>query len=202
MAGRKPISIVIFSFLLFTGLAFLILGLLPAGNKEDPSNAQIAGSQTEKTPTPAPEVNISSPIPTVPPLKTSSPTPAVNTPLPISSSVVSTPSPTSIPNQTPGPQKNQINVSINGQTSFTVVVDEGSNQCDVLSKALEQGRISSLNMQYNSPLGSYAVYQINGIGKENSVWWTYKVNGVSPSQGCSYIKANNGDNVEWQYIGS
>lgn len=57
-------------------------------------------------------------------------------------------------------------------------------------------------MRYNNDLGSYGVYQINGIGKDNAIWWTYTVNGQSPSQGCSYIKANNNDKVEWKYIGS
>ena len=193
---------IVFFFLLFTGLFFLIFPLYSETKKESSPKSQIAGSQTEKSYTPAPEVKISSPIPTVAPLKTSSPIPVVNTPLPISSPVVSTPSPTSISNQTPATQKNQINVSINGQTSFTVAVNEGSNQCDVLTKALQEGKISSLNMQYNSTYNSYAVYQINGVGKENSVWWVYKVNGVSPSQGCSFVKAENGNNVEWQYIGS
>ncbi len=96
---------------------------------------------------------------------------------------------------------NQVQVSINGGIYFSVDVEMGSNQCDVLSNALNQGKISSLNMQFNSSYGSYGVYQINGIGKENQVWWTYLVNGDSPSSGCSYIKANNDDSVSWKYIG-
>src|SRR3989344_15428 len=43
--------------------------------------------------------------------------------------------------------------------------------------------------------------QINGVGKGDSVWWTYKVNGKRPSAGCSQVKANNNDNVVWEYIG-
>lgn len=108
------------------------------------------------------------------------------------------------PIPTPAPQKlqYQVSLSINGEASFSVEVPEGSNQCDVLSRALDQGKISSLNMRYDSNYGTYAVYQINEIGKENSVWWVYKVNGQSPSQGCSYIKVNNSDNIEWKYVGS
>lgn len=201
MAGRKLISIVIFSFLFVTSLTFLTLALRPEKNGENSNKGQTAGSQTKKTSTPSAKLKTASPKPTPASFKNSSPVPPVKTPLPVSSPVVFTPSPTSISNQTPTPQKNQVNVSINNQTSFTVVVDEGLNQCDVLKKALEQGKISSLKMQYNSTYGSYAVYQINGIGKENAVWWTYKVNGVPPTQGCSYIKANHSDNIEWTYIG-
>jgi hypothetical protein len=83
-----------------------------------------------------------------------------------------------------------------------VSIPDGANQCDVLSKALEQGKITQLNMRYDSNYKTYAVYQINGLGKENSIWWVYKVNGQSPNQGCSYIKANSGDNIEWRYIGT
>lgn len=137
----------------------------------------------------------------------------VNTPVPTPATepnISSTPQPTTSPNSTPTqtpssspvPQTNQIKVSINGSSNFSVSVDDGANQCDVLNKALADGKISSLNMRYDSNYGTYAVCQINGIGKENSVWWTYTVNGQSPNQGCSYIKAKNGDLVEWKYIGS
>ncbi len=97
--------------------------------------------------------------------------------------------------------ENKVSVSINGTSGFEVKVSVGSNQCDVLSKAAQEGKIS-LNMRYDNNLGSNAVYQINGVGRDNSVWWTYTVNGQSPSQGCSFVKANNNDNVEWKYIGS
>lgn len=100
------------------------------------------------------------------------------------------------------PDEKKINLSLNGGAGFEVKISDSANQCDVLSNALQQGKIQSLNMRYDNSLGSNAVYQINGIGKENSVWWTYKVNGQSPSQGCSYIKASSGDNIEWKYIGS
>lgn len=110
------------------------------------------------------------------------------------------------PNPTPIPTNTtptfQVNFSITGSPNLTVDIPEGSNQCDVLSKALEQGKIQSLNMRYDKNLETYAVYQINGLGKENTVWWVYTVNGQSPSQGCSYIKANSGDNIEWKYIGT
>lgn len=111
------------------------------------------------------------------------------------------PNPTSIP-ATSAPQTNKVTLSINGSSVESIDMAQGSNQCDVLSKALSEGKIQSLNMRYNSDMGTNAVYQINGIGKENSVWWTYKVNGQSPSQGCSLIKVQNGDNSQWNYIGN
>ncbi len=117
------------------------------------------------------------------------------------SSGSSSPTPTSAPAAV-NASENKVTVSINGDSGFEVKVSSGANQCDVLSKSLDQGKIQSLNMRYDNSLGSNAIYQINGIGKDNSVWWTYKVNGQAPSQGCSKVGANNGDNVEWKYIGS
>lgn len=130
-----------------------------------------------------------------------SPIPTTPTPTIISQPKTDQP-PTETPTSTPSPQTNQVNVSIKGSSSFTVSVSDGDNQCDVLTKSLAEGKISSLNMRYDQNYGTYGVYQINGIGKENSVWWTYKVNGQQLPQGCSFIKAKNSDNVEWEYIGS
>ena len=100
------------------------------------------------------------------------------------------------------PQGNQINVSVTGSSSFTETVPDGSNQCDILTHAQQDGKISQLLMKYDASLGSYGVYQINNLGKNNQVWWTYKVNDQSPPLGCNHIKANNGDSVEWIYVGS
>lgn len=108
----------------------------------------------------------------------------------------------STPMPSPSMQTYKINVSIVNSSSFVVAVPESASHCDVLTYALNDGKLSSLNMRYDSTMETYAVYQINGIGKENSVWWTYKVNGQSPNQGCSYIKANDNDSVIWEYIGS
>ena len=132
-------------------------------------------------------------------------------------SLIFTPSPTPKVEQTPFPttspnnflpaseivvSEDKINVSITGISSFDLSITQGANHCDVLSKALSQGKISSLNMKYDDNLKTYAIYQINGLGKDNSVWWVYEVNGKSPSQGCSLVKVNNGDKIEWKYIGS
>lgn len=112
-----------------------------------------------------------------------------------------TPPPDNVPTAVPTAETVQLHVSINGGNEFTLTIEQGKNQCDVLAKALQDGKISQLLMRFDSNLGSYAVYQINGLGKENSVWWVYKVNGQSPSQGCSYIQVSNGDRVSWEYIG-
>ncbi len=111
------------------------------------------------------------------------------------------PTPTNIP-PTSAPQGLKVLLSINGSSVGTIDLSAGANQCDVLSQALSQGKIQSLNMRYNNDMGTNAVYQINGVGKENAVWWGFKVNGQSPSQGCSYIKVNDGDSVLWEYVGN
>ncbi len=111
-------------------------------------------------------------------------------------------SPTVQPTTQPSVQTFQVNLSINGSSVGSVTLDQGANQCDVLSRAKDQGKISSLLMKYDNNLGTNGVYQINGQGKENSVWWVYKVNGQSPGQGCSLVKANSGENIEWSYQGN
>ena len=119
----------------------------------------------------------------------------------VSAKAGSSDSPTSPP-PTSAPQGLKVSLSINGSSVGLIDVSKNANQCDVLSQALSQGKIQSLNMKYNNDMGTNAVYQINGIGKENTVWWIFKINGQSPSQGCSYIKVNDGDNTEWNYLGN
>lgn len=155
---------------------------------------EIKSEEVETSKKIEPSISLTSTKSTPIPKPTSTPTPLQPS---SSSDQVSSPTPTAA-----STTLEQVHLSINGSSSFNVVVNKDSNQCDVLSKALEQGKISSLNMRYDKTYETYAVYQINGIGKENSVWWVYTVNGQSPSQGCSYIKTNNGDNIEWKYIGS
>ena len=132
--------------------------------------------------------------------KIATPTPFIPTVTPVQAQNSAVSTPTVAP--TSAPQGLQVSLIINGSSVGTVDVSAGANQCDVLSSALSQGKIQSLNMRYDSDLGTNAVYQINGIGKDNAVWWVYKVNGQSPNQGCSFIKVNNGDNAEWSYLGN
>lgn len=94
-----------------------------------------------------------------------------------------------------------VNVTVAGSSSFSLMLPSPANQCDVLSHALGAGKISQLDMRYNSGYGSYGVYKINNIGQANQIWWTFRVNGVSPSKGCSYVPANNYDQIVWEYIG-
>ncbi|HSA83472.1 MAG TPA: DUF4430 domain-containing protein, partial [Patescibacteria group bacterium] len=108
---------------------------------------------------------------------------------------------TNAPEPTKAPEKKTftVSLSVNGSGVGNVTLEEGANQCDVLTKALEQGKISQLLIRYVSSLGTNGVYQINGIGKDNAVWWVYTVNGTSPTQGCSFVSAQSGDTVAWEY---
>lgn len=188
-------------FLISSGVLFSILGLKTDAIKKvkeyKPIVTEVKGVETKSQNTPQPVVakQVKKTVQVVP---TPSPTS-----LPSSSPVQNTPSPATTPVSTPVPVvTDQVTLSINGESSFAIFVNQGSNQCDVLNAAFSQGKISSLNMRYDKAYETNAVYQINGIGKENSVWWVYTINGNSATQGCSHIKVNNNDNIEWKYIGS
>ncbi|VVA44466.1 conserved exported hypothetical protein [Candidatus Roizmanbacteria bacterium] len=98
-------------------------------------------------------------------------------------------------------KKLKVSLTINGSDAGSIDMVNGTNQCDVLSQALSQGKIKSLDMRYNKDFKTSVVYLINGVGKKDSVWWVLKVNGQSPDQGCSYIKVKNRDKSEWSYLG-
>ncbi len=202
--------IIIFSALFFAGFVSFSLAnhqesktkLFSSENKDVKGVTQtiVIPSSSPKT---TPNTHISlvktlapTPLPKVLPTPTSSPLLK-----PVASSPVSNSTSNITPSSPVVPQTNLVDVSISGSSSFTVNVDNGSNQCDVLTKALQQGKISSLNMQYSNTYNTNAVYQINGIGKENQVWWTYSVNGTNPPLGCSYVKTKSGDKVVWTYTG-
>jgi hypothetical protein len=93
-----------------------------------------------------------------------------------------------------------LTLSINGQSKGLVKLVAGSNQCAVLTQALNDGLISSLDMRYSSQYNTEAVYVIDGIGDPGSIWWTYKVNGTAPPYGCAYVTVHDGDSVNWQYV--
>jgi hypothetical protein len=109
---------------------------------------------------------------------------------------VSLPSPTVIPTNL------KVALSINGESVGEIDMKSNQNHCDVLSEALSQKKIKSLDMRYNKDFKTSVVYLINGIGKKDSVWWGFKVNGKSPDNGCSYIKVKNGDSSDWSYLGN
>ena len=191
----KRITFFIPYLIVFSGLSFagLVSFLLIPQTKLIKNETVAIINQVKPTANPSPtptQTPKTKPLNKITPFATATPKP--------------TPQPTAISNnsETVIPQMNQVSVSINDLPEFNVLVSEETNQCDVLNKALSDGKISSLNLKYDPNFKTFAVYQINGIGKENSVWWTYKINGQSPNQGCSFIKAKKQDHVEWKYIGS
>lgn len=111
-----------------------------------------------------------------------------------------TPSPTIAPTKTE--QNVKVSLSINGLPVGQIDMKSSQNHCDVLSEALSQKKIKSLDMRYNKDFKTSVVYLINGIGKRDSVWWGFKINGKSPDQGCSYINVKNGDSSDWSYLGN
>ena len=95
-----------------------------------------------------------------------------------------------------------VSLSVNGHAKGTVRLASGGSQCDVLSQALAEGVISSLDMRYSQSYGTEGVYVIDGQGDHDVVWWTYQVNGHAPPYGCGYTTAHAGDSVNWQYVKS
>lgn len=215
-----PIFIVLFGLFFAAAVSFGLYAYAHQKPRKDVMGASVSVEKTPETPSGARVIEIApSPTPstvvklakkTFPAKIAISPssTPASN-PSQVAtvtqsqtSQIESTPSPpTNVPTSTPQVQKFSVSVSIDGGGSFSLEIDNGKNQCDVLSRALSEGKISSLNMQYNSAFGSNAVYQINGLGQEGQVWWTYSVNDKKPPLGCSHVTVNGNDNVRWTYIG-
>lgn len=151
--------------------------------------SQAAAGQLVATPASQPQQSGSSLPKTIRAPKVSSPGPSQQT----------TSSPTASPVNTE-PQTINLSLFINNQFTGNVTLSNDANQCDVLSQALAQGVLSSLDMRYSKDYGTYGVYVINGQGDPNTIWWTYKVNGVAPPYGCAYITAHQGDQVSWQYV--
>jgi hypothetical protein len=112
----------------------------------------------------------------------------------------STPGNTSTANAPAPTTPIEVSLTINDTYAGKVALPDGKNQCDVLQEALADNIINSLDMRYSSQYKTYAVYVINGVGDSGSVWWTYKVNGISPPLGCANVKAHDGDSVTWEYV--
>ncbi|MFI5271097.1 MAG: DUF4430 domain-containing protein [Candidatus Saccharimonadales bacterium] len=108
-------------------------------------------------------------------------------------------SPTSATTSTQ-PSTVQVTLDINGKTKGVVSLPITSNQCDLLSQAYNQGILGELDMRYSSQFGTEGIYSIDGMGDPNSIWWTYTVNGKAPPFGCAYVKVQNGETVNWQYV--
>ena len=87
------------------------------------------------------------------------------------------------------------------EAAMKIELPSGSDHCEVLKKALEQGKITGLDMRYQEKYQTNGVYVINGIGKTNSPWWVYKINGTDAPLGCSQMKIAENDKILWEYIG-
>jgi hypothetical protein len=209
-------NIVIFT-LVAVGIICMILAFYPTSSVQKKASLSVQQSVTEatlqeeidqETQTPVTQMKPSSaPIlqkvtTSIAPTATPSPTTSATGGNTSSSAITANPSPSPTAIPTTAPVLEQVFLSINGGTVLSIDVSSGANQCDVLNAALSQGKIQSLNMRYNQDMQTYAVYQIDGVGKESAVWWVYKVNNTSPSQGCSYVKAHTGDSIIWEYKGS
>lgn len=194
----KKEHVIFVGLLILSAVSFgLFLSSAPRSELSQKSEQKVLSAQITATPTPQPTTVVPTKTRFVVPSATAIPTSA---PLPKSDQSVATPT-TIPPTAVPTVETMQVRVSINAASEFSLSIEKGKNQCDVLVKALQEGKISQLLMRYNDSLQSYGVYQINGIGKENQVWWTYKVNDQSPPVGCSHVEAKNNDAVSWTYIG-
>lgn len=171
----------------------------------------ISLTETDPTPTPTPQDSkLDSVSITITPTSTpttlsandTNPTSQItpsSTPIP-----TNPPSPTSTtpPTTTPAPTARlQLTLQIDNDPPFNLEVDSPKNHCQVLEAALAQGKLSSLNLKFFPSFSSYAVYQINGLGDTNQVWWTYSINGQQPPYGCSQVMVNQGDVIHWTYAG-
>jgi len=171
----------------------------------------ISLSETDPTPTPAPQdskldsVSITitpTPTPTTLSANDTKPTSQITpSSTPISTNLPS-PTPTTPSTTTPAPTTRlKLTLQTDNDPPFDLEVDSPKNHCQVLEAALAQGKLSSLNLKFFPSLSSYAVYQINGLGDTNQVWWTYSVNGQQPPYGCSQVMVNQGDFIHWTYAG-
>ncbi len=95
----------------------------------------------------------------------------------------------------------KVSLSINDAQPLEVQIDENKNHCDVLKKAEKEGKIKNLNMKWSESFKTDSVYQINGIGKPDQVWWVYTINDQEVTSGCSHVKVKNNDKVNWKYLG-
>ena len=195
---KRPV--LIFSALLFVSFSSLALALYIKPISPSLKNKHQSETTDKPSKSLQPKLNHnldSTPAETATQNPLSSPSP-VNNP----DSTIPSPSPSPILTPSLNPEVNQITVSINNSPSFEVQVSPEADHCQVLTQALETGKITSLTMEYNETYKSYAVYQINDIGHPNQVFWTYQVNNNNPPLGCSHIKTENNDVVVWTYIGS
>lgn len=103
------------------------------------------------------------------------------------------------PTSTPPVVTEVVNVEIqtpDATSSFSVVINNNMNVCDIMQKAKDEGKINSLTIddEYLMSLNSKYVSEINGY-KNN---WTFKINGDSPL-GCSLSTPKPNDTIVWKF---
>lgn len=165
---------------------------------------QVLGTKTKTVSpslTPIPSSNTSTPTnnPTTPPVpiivvhnitQVVSPTPS-QTP---------EPTPTIVPS--PSPASQTVSIEINSpseKSNFTIDITDNMNACQILQKAKEEGKITSLTLddKYLESFGTLLVAEMNGYSNN----WVFTVNGESP-MGCSLSFPKSGDQIVWNYLAS
>ena len=198
---RSPPKIAAFGVVL-AGIAVLMLVTILGGllhYKQDVGDKHVRYSSHVQTARPTGSVNANNPVQSQPAVSTSPAKVGASTrPNPTTADLPPTAN-QSTPAATPAASL-EVSLSINGQSKGLVRLAAGNNNCSVLTQALSNGQIQSLDMRYSTEYKTEAVYVIDGIGDSAAVWWTYKVNGKLPPYGCAATSVHDGDVINWQYV--
>lgn len=105
------------------------------------------------------------------------------------------PNPSASPSPSASPVSQTVNVEVQG-SGFTIEISGDLNVCQVMQRARDQGKISSLTLDdsYMSSMNSQYVREMNGMSNN----WTFKVNGNSPL-GCSLYQVKPNDQIVWKF---
>lgn len=212
----KNKKIFIFTSIILLG-GFVILGLKSSSilrtqfNRNSPKSTQKVEIDTAAIKTES--ISIPTPLLTpgkkllglIQPLATPKPTLSINQEKNSETNIQPTkgavnPTQTPIPISEPTINVSQVNLDIkNGgsASNFSIGISENMNVCDVLSKARDEGKISSVvfDDSYMETFKSRFVKEIHGIAGN----WVFKVNGISPL-GCSLYTVKNSDKIEWETL--
>lgn len=205
--------------LLSSGLFFKSV-LLPAKPQPETQKTEVLGENVIASPSPSPSAkpsasakpslkpSVKAVTPSISPSPSPSPaasavsgsssgsSPAVlGTSTSPSPSASSNPSPSVSPSPSPSPAAQIVNIDVQG-SGFTVEISGDLNVCQVMQRARDQGKISSLTLDdsYMSSMNSQYVREINGMSNN----WTFKVNGNSPL-GCSLYQVKPNDQIVWKF---
>lgn len=210
--------------LLSSGLFFKSI-LLPAKPQPETQKIEVLGENVIASPSPSPSIKPSASVkPSLKPsVKASAPPSASPSPSPSpAASAVSgsssgsspavlgtstSPSPSASPSSNPSPPAGgspspsptpsiqTVSVEVQG-SSFTLEISGDLNVCQVMQRARDQGKISSLTLDdsYMSSMNSQYVREMNGMSNN----WTFKVNGSSPL-GCSLYQVKPNDQIVWKF---